>query len=135
MESAAANTTQLQAAVYDNTPSCKAIHKVTARKQATRKVKPEPSGQINKNRSCFRCGKTSHSPNDCYHKDVEYRFCKKIGHIESKCFFKTESRKGESRATYNMFSLTESRPDPFIADIQVGGERYQWKWTQVPHCQ
>ena len=84
MESAAVNTAQLNAAAHDSTPC---VNKVTARKYSTRKWEKKPPAQ-NRQKPCFRCGKTSHSADECRYKDAQCRYCHKDGHIMSNCFAK-----------------------------------------------
>ena len=96
MESAAVNTTQLNAAAHDSTPC---VNKVTARKHSTRKWEKKPPAQ-NRRKPCFRCGKTSHSADECHYKDAQCRYCHKDGHIMSNCFAKEKAEKGKRNRTH-----------------------------------
>ena len=113
---------------------------MTARKHSTRKWEKKLPAQ-NRQKPCFRCGKTSHLANGCHYKDAQCRYCHKDGHIMSNCFAKQKAEKGKRNrthqltapiqdcvpsehtgATYNMFSLTGPRPDPIVTQIQVDGK-------------
>ena len=67
LESAAVNTAQLNAAAHNSTPG---VNKVTARKHSTRKWEKKPPAQ-NRQKPCFRCGKTSHSADEYHFKDSQ----------------------------------------------------------------
>ena len=110
--------------------------------QAARRSEPEPPCNA---QTCFRCGDPSHSPNECRFRYAECRYCKKTGHIQSNCFTKKTAdkrRKGnrahhmtpndkyeaqhvaheQPGATYNLFALTGSRPDPIVTTVCVDGK-------------
>ena len=53
---------------------------------------------------CFRCGKTNHSPENCFHHKAQCHGCQKFGHIVLKCPEKRapkdkggESKKGRKK--------------------------------------
>lgn len=43
--------------------------------------------------ACFRCGKKSHSPAECWFKDKDCNSCNKKGHIQKMCRTKQNERK------------------------------------------
>ena len=66
---------------------------------------------------CYRCGGT-HLPKDCYFKDAECHFCKKIGHIAKVCRAKTKAEghwhqhKTHQLTTENEEAETEAEINP-----------------------
>lgn len=42
---------------------------------------------------CFRCGKKSHDPAECWFKDKECRQCNRKGHIQKMCKTKPNEKK------------------------------------------
>ena len=136
MESAAANTAQLSSPAHGDASS--AVHHVTTHKQTAKKWEKKPA--LNRHKPCFRCGKTSHSAEECRFKDAQCRYCHKEGHIMSNCFAKQKAEKGrgnrthqltapeenckreQSEKTYNMFNVTGPRPDPIITHVELDGK-------------
>jgi len=47
--------------------------------------------------SCYRCGKSGHSPNSCYFKDQNCRKCGKKGHISKVCRSSSKAKDKESK--------------------------------------
>ena len=49
------------------------------------KVKPQGNSgnDSSKSRSCWRCTRSNHSPEDCFYKTAKCRSCGKVGHIQS----------------------------------------------------
>ena len=62
MESAAANTAQLSSPARGDAPSV--VHHVTTHKPTTKKWERKPPAH-NRQKPCFRCGKTSHTAEEC----------------------------------------------------------------------
>ena len=54
----------------------------------------------NKEHQCYRCGKTSHSANDCWFKDKNCRKCNRPGHIERVCRQKFNSKEAQREKGY-----------------------------------
>ena len=71
------------------------------RKHSTRKWEKKPPAQ-NRQKPCFRCGKTSHSADECHYKDAQCRYCHKDGHIMSNCFAKQKAEKGKRNRTHQL---------------------------------
>ncbi len=56
----------------------------------------------NGNGSCFRCGKSGHTPDRCYYKNATCHNCQKVGHLSRKC--KQDKPSGEEKG--------DSKPKP-----------------------
>ena len=141
IESAAANTAQLSSPAHGDAPYV--VHHVTTHKPTTKKWERKPPAH-NRQKPCFRCGKTSHTAEECRFKDAQCRYCHKEGHIMSNCFAKQKAEKGkgnrthqlmapkenfkreQSERTYNMFSVTGPRPDPIITHVEIDGKALLW---------
>lgn len=78
VETAAKDAGELQG---KNTEMC-SVHKLHTKK----KDKTQP---------CYRCGKKSHDPADCWFKDKDCRQCNKRGHIQKMCKSKYSDKKGQ----------------------------------------
>lgn len=76
METAAKDAGELQ---RKNTVEC-TVNKFNTRRQE-------------KSQPCFRCGKKSHDPVDCWFKDKDCRQCNKRGHIQKMCKSKQSDKK------------------------------------------
>lgn len=83
METAAKDAVELQQQMAQE---CN-VHKIDKRQQ--------------RNVSCFRCGKKSHTPADCWFKDKECRQCQKTGHIQKMCKTKVKEKKIYKRKDKN----------------------------------
>ncbi|XP_065221906.1 uncharacterized protein LOC135846632 [Planococcus citri] len=47
---------------------------------------------------CYRCAKTGHLPEDCYHINATCNFCERIGHIDRACFHKNKEKEAQTSA-------------------------------------
>ena len=54
-------------------------------KEGVHYVQKQTPKPIKTNSKCYRCGKTSHSGNDCPYKDFVCRGCHKVGHLQKMC--------------------------------------------------
>ncbi|MCG8048987.1 MAG: hypothetical protein N0E48_25860, partial [Candidatus Thiodiazotropha endolucinida] len=85
METAAKDAVELQ---HQHRPD--SVHKIS--KNQTSYTKPKQ-----KNKACFRCDRTNHTPDQCRFKDETCRFCSKKGHIERACLSKKSQQKHQSK--------------------------------------
>lgn len=69
METAAKDAGELQG----KSPSACTVHKFHTKRNN------------DKTQPCYRCGKKSHDPADCWFKDKDCRLCNKKGHIQKMC--------------------------------------------------
>lgn len=53
------------------------------------------TNQHNEKAPCFRCGKKSHDPADCWFKDKDCRQCNKRGHIQKMCKSRYSDKQGK----------------------------------------
>ena len=75
METAQQHASQLQA-------SSNTVNFLKKKKPFT---KPPRSNQPSGSASCYRCGKTNHTPEACYYKRQQCRACNQFGHIAKMC--------------------------------------------------
>lgn len=72
------------------------VHNFDKSRQVSRykdsKLRSKSPHKINKNISCFICGKNNHLQKDCWHKKLQCNICKKLGHVSSTCKVKYRSK-------------------------------------------
>ena len=65
-------------------------------------IPAQRSGNNERRKACYRCGEDDHMANACRFRDVNCRYCKKRGHIDTTCYKKrrdeNKSTSGSSRA-------------------------------------
>lgn len=66
--------------MYDAPSSSQSVHRMKSKGKSS-KVTQQQKPSV---RKCFRC-EGSHSPDECYHKTAECRYCHFVGHIERAC--------------------------------------------------
>lgn len=71
--------------------------------------------------SCFRCGKNSHDPTECWFKDKDCRQCNKTGHIQKMCKSKQSDNKSYQRKIgkrdRNVHQVSETDSSDSNADL------------------
>ena len=73
-------------------------------------TKDQRGGRGGSQFTCYRCGKTGHSPRQCRHKEAKCFECGKIGHLRSVCRSKTT--RGDR----------DRKPDPVVRHLQAGAD-------------
>lgn len=74
--------------MYDAPSSSQSVHRMKSKGKSS-KVTQQQKPSV---RKCFRC-EGSHSPDECYHKTAECRYCHFVGHIERACLKKKKKNK------------------------------------------
>lgn len=75
-----------------------------------------------KKNSCYRCGRTGHSADRCFHKEKTCNSCGKLGHLSRVCRSKLSARhyEGDARQPSRKAHLVE--PDEDLSDGQSSDE-------------
>ena len=84
--------------------------------------------------SCYRCGKTGHSPATCKFRNETCYRCRKVGHIKPACRSRPSQRHSDKSVKtvsnqetgtseeYMLLSLSSSSSEPIIIPVKVNGQ-------------
>ena len=73
-------------------------------------MKDQRGGRGGSQFTCYRCGKTGHSPRQCRHKEAKCFKCGKIGHLRS--VGRSNTTRGDR----------DRKPDPVVRHLQEGAD-------------
>ena len=107
-------------------------------------------GKAEAKKPCYRCGKSGHAPEKCYHKEKMCNVCKKKGHIASVCRSSkqkqrnTDTKKGQGQSKmhhvqdddeeleeYALYTLNVDKVNSWRVAPLIDGDEYQWKSIPV----
>ena len=113
MEAADLRASQLQLQAQPAVPVVNVID--------NKKPRPRPFS----NTSCYRCGKTNHSQENCFYRQEKCRACGKIAHIARMCKSRqTQKGKGSRGQRTDFVEQAEGSSNSADAEHPTGGETY-----------
>lgn len=68
-------------------------------------------------KACYRCGKTNHTPDTCYHKNAVCTYCNNKGHLVTNCITKRKKEERKNTATTNVVEEFVDAVEVNAADV------------------
>ena len=73
------------------TATSKPVHQVKVDSKSKSKKTQKTQNQTNSKPSCYRCGKSGHTPNKCWVRNIQCNKCHRTGHIAAVCHSKAKN--------------------------------------------